>query len=131
MTSLSSGSPTTFPGGYNVIGIGYNQPEYEKISVNALHAYVTERTVDLVKVALAAANRAAATVVTSAMTAPQQLVLDEAHNAAYVVEYASPGRLFHVNLTTGVKTTITSALSFPVGLFLSSEKESAANAILT
>ena len=78
MTSLSSGSPTTFPRGYNVIGIGYNQPEYVKMSVDGLHAYVTERTVDLVKVALAAANRAAATVVTSAMAAPQQLVLDEA-----------------------------------------------------
>jgi hypothetical protein len=91
------------------------------MSVDGLHAYVTKRTGDLVKVALAAANRAAATVVTSGMTAPQQLFLDEAHNAAYVVEYASPGRLFHVNLTTGVKTTVTSALTFPVGLVLSSD----------
>jgi hypothetical protein len=55
------------------------------------------------------------------MTAPQQLFLDETHNAAYVVEYASPGSLLHVNLTTGVKTTITSALTFPVGLVLSSD----------
>jgi hypothetical protein len=109
------------PSGYNVIGTGYNQPEDVKMSVDGLHAYVTERTGDLVKVALAAANRAAATVVTSGMTAPQQLFLNEAHNAAYVVEYASPGRLFHVNLTTGVKTTITSAPTFPVGLVLSSD----------
>ena len=109
------------PSGYNVIGTGYNQPEDVKMSVDGLHAYVTERTGDLVKVALTAANRASATVVASGMTAPQQLFLDEAHNAAYVVEYASPGRLFHVNLTTGVKTTITSALTFPVGLVLSSD----------
>ena len=109
------------PSGYKVIGTGYNQPEDVKMSVDGLHAYVTERSGDLVKVALAAANRAAATVVTSGMTAPQQLFLDEAHNAAYVVEYASPGSLLHVNLTTGVKTTITSALTFPVGLVLSSD----------
>jgi hypothetical protein len=109
------------PSGYNVIGTGYNQPEDVKMSVDGLHAYVTERTGDLVKVALAAANRAAATVVTSGMTAPQQLFLNEAHNAAYVVEYASPGRLFQVNLTTGVKATITSAPTFPVGLVLSSD----------
>jgi hypothetical protein len=109
------------PSGYNVIGTGYNQPEDVKMSVDGVHAYVTERSGDLVKVALTAANRASATVVTSGMTAPQQFFLDEAHNAAYVVEYASPGSLLHVNLTTGVKTTITSALTFPVGLVLSSD----------
>src|ERR1019366_5417747 len=53
------------PSGYNVIGTGYNQPEDVKMSVDGLPAYVTERTGDLVKVALTAANRASATVVTS------------------------------------------------------------------
>ena len=109
------------PSGYKVIGTGYNQPEDVKMSVDNLHAYITERTGDLVKVALSAPNRASATVIASGMTAPQQLFLDEAHNAAYVVEYASPGTLLKITLSTGVKTPITSALTFPVGLVLSAD----------
>jgi hypothetical protein len=109
------------PSGYKVIGTGYTNPEDVKMSVDGLHCYVTERSGDLVKVALSAANRASATVVTSGMTAPQQLFLDEAHNAAYVVEYAAAGNLTRVNLTGGAKTVITSALNFPVGVVLSSD----------
>lgn len=108
------------PSGYKVLGTGYNQPEDVKLSVDGVHAYITERSGDLVKVALTSANRAAATVVATGMNAPQQIFLDEAHNAAYVVEYASPGNLFHINLTTGLKTAITT-LTFPVGLVLSSD----------
>ena len=102
-----------------MLGTGYNQPEDVKLSVDGVHAYVTERTGDLVKVALASANRGSATVIATGMTAPQQLFLDEAHNSAYVVQYASPGSLLQINLTTGVKTAITSALTNPVGLVLS------------
>jgi hypothetical protein len=108
------------PSGYKVIGTGYNQPEDVKLSVDGVHAYITERSGDLVKVALTAANRASATVVATGMTAPQQLFLDEAHNSAYVVEYAAAGTLLRVNLTSGVKTVIT-ALNFPVGVVLSSD----------
>lgn len=110
---------------YAVLGTGYNQPEDVKMSVDNLHAYVTERTGDLVRVALTAANRAAATVVTSGMTAPQQLFLDEAHNSAYVIEYASPGHLWRVNLATGAKTAVASNLEFGVGLILTSDLQSA------
>jgi hypothetical protein len=39
--------------------------------------YVTERSGDLVKMALAAPNRASATVVCSRMNSPQQRYLDE------------------------------------------------------
>ena len=106
--------------GYSVLGTGYNQPEDVKLSVDGVHAYVTERTGDLVRVALSSADRSLATVVATGMTAPQQLFLDEAHNSAYVVEYASPGRLTQINLTSGAKTVITT-LENPVGVVLSSD----------
>ncbi len=106
---------------YKVLGTGYTNPEDVKLSVDGTHAYVTERSGDLVKVALSSANRSAATVVATGMNAPQQMFLDELHNAAYVVEYASPGRLLKVNLTSGALTVITSALSYPIGVVLSSD----------
>jgi hypothetical protein len=87
--------------------------------VDGLHAYVTERSGDLVKVMLASANRSAATVVATGLNSPQQMFLDEAHNAAYVVEYASPARLLKINLTSGAKTVITAALQYPIGVVLS------------
>lgn len=106
---------------YAVLGTGYTNPEDVKVSADNLHAYVTERSGALVRVALASANRAAATVVAAGMTAPQQLFLDEAHHAAYVVEYASPGRLWRVDLATGAKTAVVSNLEFGVGLVLSAD----------
>jgi hypothetical protein len=107
--------------GYKVLGTGYSNPEDVKLSKDGVHAYVTERSGDLVKVALSSANRSAATVVATGMNSPQQMFLDEAHNSAYVVEYASPGRLLKINLTSGAKTVITSALSYPIGVVLSSD----------
>jgi hypothetical protein len=110
------------PSGYKVIGTGYTNPEDVKMSVDGVHAYITERSGDLVKVVAGpGANRATATVIATGMTAPQQLFLDEAHNAAYVVEYAAAGNLTKINLTGGAKTVITSALNFPVGVVLSSD----------
>jgi len=91
------------------------------VSVDDLHAYVTERTGDLVRVLLTSANRSAATVVATGLTAPQQLFLDEAHQAAYTVEYASPARLWRINLLTGVKTALVSTLDQPIGLVLSAD----------
>jgi hypothetical protein len=107
--------------GYAVLGTGYNQPEDVKLSTDGVHAYVTERTGDLVRVALSSANRSAATLVATGMTAPQQLFLDEAHNAAYVVEYASPGSLLKINLTSGAKTVVAAGLENPIGVVLSSD----------
>ncbi|MEJ8848500.1 hypothetical protein [Variovorax rhizosphaerae] len=106
---------------YAVIGTGYTQPEDVKVGIDNLHAYVTERTGTLVRVALASANRSAATVITTGMNAPHQIFLDEAHNAAYVVEFASPGRLWRVDLTSGAKTAVVSNLQNAVGLVLSSD----------
>ncbi len=105
--------------GYVVLGTGYSNPEDVKVGADNAHAYVTERSGNFVKVALASANRAAATLVVSGLTAPQQIALDEAHNVAYVVEYAATGRLWQINLTSGAKTAILSNLNFPVGIALS------------
>lgn len=105
--------------GYSVLGTGYNQPEDVKVSADGVHAYVTERSGDLVRVALSNANRSAATVIASGLTAPQQLFLDEAHHAAYVTEYAATGSLLKINLANGAKTVVTAALNNPVGLTVS------------
>jgi hypothetical protein len=110
---------------YAVLGTGYNQPEDVKASADGAHAYVTERSGDLVRVTLASANRASATVVASGMTAPQQLFLDEAHHAAYVVEYAPSGSLWHVDLTSGTKTAVLSGLENAVGVVLTADLQTA------
>ena len=105
--------------GYVVLGTGYTNPEDVKVSGDGIQAYVTERSGDFVRVALSSANRAAATLVVSGMTAPQQIALDEAHNRAYVVEYAAAGRLWQIDLISGAKTAILSNLNFAVGVALS------------
>ncbi len=106
---------------YNVLGTGYQEPEDVKLSGDDVHAYVTERTGNLLRVALGNANRAAATVVSSGMTAPQQMFLDEAHHAAYVVEFAPSGRLLRIDLTNGQQTVLVSKLDHAVGLVLSED----------
>jgi hypothetical protein len=101
-----------------VLGTGYTEPEDVKASSDNVHAYVTERSGDLVRVALASASTKH--LVCSGMTAPQQFFLDEAHGYAYVVEYATPARLWRVNLTTGIKTDVgLSGLENAVGVVLS------------
>jgi hypothetical protein len=107
--------------GYVVLGTGYTNPEDVKVSQDGTHAYVTERSGDFVRVSLANANRSAATFVVSGMTAPQQIALDEAHNVAYVVEYAAAAKLWQINLTSGAKSAILSNLNFPVGVVLSAD----------
>src|SRR4029077_2923107 len=104
-----------------VLGTGYTNPEDVKASADGAHAYVTERSGDLVRVLLTSANRAAATVVATGLTAPQQMFLDEAHNAAYVVEYAPSGKLWQIDLTTGTKVAVLSGLENAVGVVLSSD----------
>ncbi|MGB9145872.1 MAG: hypothetical protein WCC14_08635 [Acidobacteriaceae bacterium] len=106
---------------YKVLGTGYTNPEDVKLSSDGVHAYVTERCGDLVKVALSSANRSAATVVAKGMNSPQQMFLDEPHNAAYVVEYNTPARLLKIDLTSGAMTTITSGLSDAIGVVLTSD----------
>jgi hypothetical protein len=110
---------------YAVLGTGYTTPEDVKASADGVHAYITERTGDLVKVDLSAADRASATVIATGMTAPQQLFLDEANQAAYCVEYTSSGRLWRIDLTSQTMTAVLSGLSNAVGVVLSADRQTA------
>lgn len=107
---------------YAVLGTGYNNPEDVKASADGAHVYVTERTGDLLKVALAAPNRASAAVVCAGMNTPQQMYLDEAAGYAYVVEYvATGGRLWQITLGTGVKTALLNNLQYAVGVVITAD----------
>jgi hypothetical protein len=109
---------------YAVLGTGYTNPEDVKASADGAHVYVTERSGDLLKVALASANRAFAKVVCSGMNAPQQLYLDEVAGYAYVVEYvATGGHLWQINLGTGVKTALLSNLQNAVGVVITADRQ--------
>jgi len=113
-------SPTV---SYTVLGTGYNQPEDVKASADGQHAYVIERTGDLLRVAYATGNRASAAIVSSGMTAPQQMFLDELSNVAYVVEYAPSGRLIRISLTSGAQTVLLTGLNNAVGLTLDASRQ--------
>ena len=107
---------------YAVLGTGYTNPEDVKASADGAHVYVTERSGDLVKVALATPNRGSATVVCSGMNAPQQLYLDEAGGYAYVVEYVTTGgNLWKIKLSTGAKTSLLNSLQYAVGVVITAD----------
>ncbi len=106
---------------YQVLGTGYNQPEDIKVTSDEVHAYVTERSGNLLRVELNNANRGLATVVSSGMNAPQQIFLDEFHNQAYVVEFANPGRLIRINLADGSQTVLVNNLEWPIGLLMTQD----------
>lgn len=106
---------------YAVIGTGYSEPEDIALTSSGTHAYVTERIGNLLRVDLSNANRSAATVVSTGMTAPHQLVLDEARNVAYVVEFAPSGRLLRIDLGSGAQTVLSSALDHAIGLVMSED----------
>jgi hypothetical protein len=112
--------------GYAVLGSGYTQPEDVKLSADGIHAYVTERSGNLLRVSLNNASRAAAQVISSGMTAPHQIVLDEAHNVAYVVEFApAVGRILRIDLAGANPATnhtpVVTGLQNAVGLALSAD----------
>lgn len=110
---------------YAVIGTGYVEPEDVEVSASNTAAYITERGGNLLRVSLVGpnANRASATVVASGMTAPHQIALDEANGAAYVVEFANPGRLWRIDIATGAKTAIVANLNRAIGLVLSADRQ--------
>ncbi len=110
---------------YHVLGTGYTQPEDIAVTADGKTAYITERSGDLVRVSLSSANRSGAKVVASGLNTPQQLALDEAHSNAYVVEFASPGRLWRVNLVSGAKTPLVSTLQNAIGVAVSDDLSSA------
>lgn len=108
---------------YQVLGTGYNQPEDIVLSSDGIHAYVTERTGNLLRVDLGNANRAHATVVSSGMTAPHQIDLLEDSGIAYVVEYAPSGRLLRIDLSTGSQTTVAGGLDQAIGLLVTGDQQ--------
>jgi len=110
---------------YQVLGTGYTNPESIVVQSDGVHAYVSERSGDIVATSLQSAARASATVVAGGFNAPQQIVLNAAESVLYVVEYASPGRLLAIDLATTAVTTITSALDLAVGVALSADETSA------
>jgi hypothetical protein len=109
---------------YRVLGTGYNQPEDIVVTSGGRYAYVTERSGNLLRVDLTNANRAAAGVVASGMTAPHQIALDEDRSQAYVIEFASPGpcRLWRVDLVSGTKTAVVTGLDTAIGLLLTADR---------
>lgn len=106
---------------YHLIGTGYSKPEDIAVCAGEKTAYVTERTGNLLKVDLNNANRPAAVVIASGIQSPQQIHLDEIRQQAYVVEYANPGNLIRIDLTTKQKTVLLSGLKNAVGLLVSSD----------
>jgi sugar lactone lactonase YvrE len=112
---------------HQIIGTGYQNLEDIKISRDGLHAYVTERQGNLLRVDLAHPNRASATVVSSGMTAPHQIFLDEDRRLAYVVEFAPSGRILRIDLNSATPATnhtpIASGLRSAVGLLMSADRE--------
>lgn len=88
-----------------ILGSGYNAPSDVQLSVDGLHAYVTENPGTLLRLSLTNMNRAAATVVVTGLNGIDQVALDEAHGVAYVAE-ATGGHIQQINLSTGVKTVV-------------------------
>ena len=88
-----------------VLGSGYNAPSDIELSVDGLHAYVSENPGTLLRLSLTNLNRAAATVVASGLNHIDQIALDEAHGLAYVAEFTG-GHIQKINLTTGAKTVV-------------------------
>jgi hypothetical protein len=110
---------------YQVLGTGYTNPECIAVQSDGIHAFVSERSGDIVAISLTAANRSSATAVASGLNAPQQIVLNAAQNVLYAVEFASPGRLLAIDVTSNAVRTITASLDQAVGVALSADGASA------
>lgn len=107
---------------YRVLGSGYTNPEDVVVSADGRTAYVTERSGNLLRVSLSSAARSSATVVSGGMTAPHQIWLDEARGDAYLVEFARPGRLLRVDLSSGSQHVVASGLDGAIGLVLTADR---------
>ena len=90
----------------SVLGTGFNAPSDVELSVDGIHAYVTENPGTLLRLSLANMNRAAATVVASGMNGVDQVALDESHGYAYVCEFTGghPARQSEQRTKTVVAT---------------------------
>ena len=106
---------------YQCIGTGYTTPEDIAVCADETTAYVTERTGNLLRVNLNKADRSDATLIASDLQAPHQIYLDEQHQQAYVVEFASPGRLLQIDLQTNTVTPLLEGLNNAIGLLISAD----------
>ncbi len=102
-----------------VIGTGYHGPGDIALSVDGVHAYVTESPGTLLRINLGSANRAAATVVSSGFNGTDQIALDEAHGVVYVAE-STAGRIQRVDLTSGAKTPVATVFA-PRGVLVTGD----------
>jgi len=100
----------------SVLGSGYTEPEDVVLTADGSTAYVSERAGNLLKVDLANADRANASVITSGLVAPSQIALFEDQGLAWIVEYDASGRLVEVDLGSGSQTVLVSGLDHAVGL---------------
>ncbi len=107
------------------VGSGYGHLEDIALSSDGRHAYVTEREGNLLKVDLQNGERINAQVIATGMTAPHQISLDEAHNRAFIVEFAPSGRLLQVNLAAHTWSVVVSGLQSAVGLAVTSDLSTA------
>ena len=69
------------------VGTGYANPHDIELSIDGVHAYVTESPGTFLRLNLTNLNRSAATVVASGFNGIQQIALDEAHGYAYIAEF--------------------------------------------
>jgi DNA-binding beta-propeller fold protein YncE len=102
-----------------VLGTGYNAPSDVALSVDGLHAYVTERPGSLLRVSLGNMNRSAANVVVSGLNGIDQIALDEAHGYAYVAEFTG-GHIQRVTLSNG-DTTVVATIANPRGVLVTGD----------
>lgn len=103
-----------------VLGTGYNAPSGIALSNDGVHAYVTENPGTLLRVSLAAANRASAVVVASGLNGIDQVVLDEAHGVAYVAEFTA-ARVRRIDLATGATTVVATVSNAARGVLLTGD----------
>jgi hypothetical protein len=105
----------TMGGGRMVLGSVYLELEDLALTNNGMTAYVTERGGDILKVDLQAADRTSASIVTSGLMEPHQLMLFEAEGIAWLIENNILGRLLEIDLTTGGQRVLRRASNMPLG----------------
>lgn len=101
------------------LGTGWTQPEDIVVAADGATAYISERTGDILRVDLGAADRVNAAVVVSGLDAPHQMALSADEASLFVVEYGSAGRLLRINLATAMLDVVTAGLERAIGLALS------------
>lgn len=98
------------------VGTGYSEPGDVVLVADGEAAYVTDRTTsggELLKVAVADADRSRATVVAGGLPTPGQLAVDERSNVGYV---AAGSDLVRVDLGSGDTSTVYSGLDAARGV---------------